>query len=139
MSQLVPGAVVAITLPDSVLLSRREVTLATPAGSNSIMPSPSTEVPTVEELIRDSKKTANGIGAVARQKAGELVAGPGTSDSTVSPIGPPSRGQSEVLKHVDGLSRALAGVSKSAERTKVVIAYRRIHDATEVVPAELCA
>jgi hypothetical protein len=67
--------------------------------------------PSASAVTTDARQLAQSVSAFLRQKGGELIGGPGTSDASIGPIGPPSHNQSTPLEHVDGLTRGLAGVS----------------------------
>ncbi len=67
--------------------------------------------PSASAVTTDARQLAQSVSAFIRQKGGELIGGPGTSDASIGPIGPPSHNQSPPLEHVDGLARGLAGVS----------------------------
>ena len=66
----------------------------------------------VSDVANDARQLGLSVTTLVRQQASELIGGPGTSDASIGPIGPPSHDQSPPLAHLDGLSRGLAGVSE---------------------------
>lgn len=73
----------------------------------------STAQSNASNLATQAGQIASQAQDIAAQKIDEFTAGKPTSDPSVTPVGPPSHDQNEAEEHVDGLTRGIAGVSRT--------------------------